>query len=339
MPLTKKCRHSRNRWRQCRCSWYSEHYDASGRRVWVNVGAAYQEARASHITLEAKALSTRTTGSPVSLSDMISQFLATYPRVSPATMKSLEGALTPIGRAFGHVQINRVDVGDVATWIAAHYAPSTAHKNWSVFCRVLKMAHKDKAIKKLPDLTPPKWGTQRKAAPLTPEELDRVIRWMEPKYSRLGELQLLTGLRIGECLALTRADIELGKLHIRHSRGQLGIGPPKTENSERTVLLGPRSYELLQVQATGPGYLWPMSMAAAHQYLRKSLKQLGLYEPGRGWHMFRHANTVLRERSGQPLRHAADQLGHGRNYAVTLGYGWAEPTNDEAAAIESFVVS
>ena len=67
-------------------------------------------------------------------------------------------------------------------------------------------------------------------------------------YSSLIRVLVTSGLRVGEALALRKADVDLlgGRLHVRHSGGRNGaeLGNPKTDAGSRTVPLSPGMVEL-----------------------------------------------------------------------------------------------
>src|SRR3974390_2578678 len=128
MPLVKKCRHDRSEWRRCGCSWYSEHYNAAGKRVWENVGPRWREARAQNINLEAKAISARSNGRTVVLGTIIDRFMADYHPVSPGTLNALSHRLRVLKAEFGTVPLSRLDLVAIQTYLSANYAPSTAAK-------------------------------------------------------------------------------------------------------------------------------------------------------------------------------------------------------------------
>ena len=67
-------------------------------------------------------------------------------------------------------------------------------------------------------------------------------------YAPLIQLLVLTGLRVGEALALQwgTVDLEAGELHVRASLGRSGeLNPPKTEAGARTIPLSPGLIDLL----------------------------------------------------------------------------------------------
>ncbi len=91
------------------------------------------------------------------------------------------------------------------------------------------------------------------------KKLLSVLEKQEHKYKRIILLQLYTGMRIGEVLALTIKDIDyklntitISKTLTRDKNNKTIMGDtPKTENSKRTILMAPKVKELLeQIQSS-----------------------------------------------------------------------------------------
>ncbi len=86
------------------------------------------------------------------------------------------------------------------------------------------------------------------------KKLMNVLNNMEHKYKSIILLQLYTGMRIGEVLALSTTDInyktntiEIRKTLTRDENDKIVMGiTTKTENSRRTILMNNRVRELLQ---------------------------------------------------------------------------------------------
>lgn len=129
-----------------------------------------------------------------------------------------------------------------------YYAQSTINKMYQLFSFVFNRAISKKIILESPmrDIKCPKSKQQKiPVRALTIEEQTKLLEVLKTENILYGDIMLLamfTGIRIGECCALTVEDIDLKRKTIRIdktvSRGELGdtaINPPKTEAGIRTL--------------------------------------------------------------------------------------------------------
>jgi integrase len=137
----------------------------------------------------------------------------------------------------------------------------------------------------------------------------------------LAWLLVLTGLRIGELLALRWCDIdfETGCLRVRQTVYEGRFDDPKTQRSKRTVPLGARGIAILQrfrpddfkpealVFATSRGTPFSRRNLLSRQ-LKPTCRKFGL--EGVTWHWLRHANATLLDAVGTPLGTVQELLGH-----------------------------
>lgn len=143
-----------------------------------------------------------------------------------------------------------------------------------------------------------------------------------PHFADLFTLLAHTGLRIGEALGLTAAqvDLERRQLHVTHQWNRYdGVAPPKA-GSARAVDLSQAAADLLRRRITalagrsrwlfpGRGGAKPLHPAAVQKAMRRVLAAAGL--PARFTpHSLRHSwAVVVLEESGD-LTYASRQLGH-----------------------------
>ncbi len=197
-------------------------------------------------------------------------------------------------------------------------------------------------VDRVPDVAPPIIPRRgRRSERLTLAECERLVEALEPPWRTAGELILLTGLRIGELMALEPENVDLsdGMLRVTGTLDRDGsVSDPKTETSRRAIRLSPRARALLAARMleTRPGErLFPGQMEGAGRgAIRRALKAAELDAPGRGWHILRHGHRDLLEAAGVSLRAAAARLGHGHAFAVTEIYGWAAEAEDVSAIDE-----
>ncbi len=142
------------------------------------------------------------------------------------------------------------------------YSNNTIDKIYRLIRKTFKIALSDRIIPFDPmeneSISKPKSDIKDKQVEaLTLEEhkkLLSVLEKQEHKYKNAILLQLYTGMRIGEVLALTSNDIDykantitISKTLTRDKNNKTIMGDtPKTENSKRTILMTTKVKELLQ---------------------------------------------------------------------------------------------
>ena len=171
---------------------------------------------------------------------------------------------------------------------------------------------------------------------LEPEEIRALLLAMATGKSQemplLIRLLLATGLRRGEALALTWADVDFsGVLNVRRSFGRAGFTTPKTKNSRRTVpipkdalgLLAERYQELmtaghspLELKACFVfGHTKPLDYNAPNHYLTRLCQRAGVRHIR--IHDLRHTWASLALARKVPLEVVSERLGHA-NATITL---------------------
>lgn len=135
-----------------------------------------------------------------------------------------------------------------------------------------------------------------------------------------------TGVRAGECLALTPSDILPTKeIHIEKTyhrlKGQDTVGPPKTDNSYRNVGLPDFLYDEILVYISRLYGVEPTSRifyfgkSALEVELRKATRAAGL--PPIRVHDLRHSHASLIAELGYTISDVADRLGDTPATAMT----------------------
>lgn len=131
---------------------------------------------------------------------------------------------------------------------------STIRSAYTILRAIVDTAVRDDALAKNPAaaVTRPK-VTRKEAAHLTTAEVRSLLRMAEPsRYAVRFELLVNTGLRRGEALALTWADVDFTKKLIRvrgtlaRVDGELMVTEPKTEKSKRVIHMSPSSERVPQ---------------------------------------------------------------------------------------------
>ncbi|MBX5493590.1 MAG: site-specific integrase [Chloroflexi bacterium] len=152
----------------------------------------------------------------------------------------------------------------------------------------------------------------------------------------LAALLLASGLRLGEALALTGADVDLprGVLRVRATLGPDGQRqPPKTPSAVRTVPLAPLGREALTwlPRPLATERWWRWSPGAARQAVARLARRAGLAPVCP--HVLRHTHASLALAGGAPLAEVSRVLGHA-SVAITAGtyaHSLGEPQRVAAA--------
>lgn len=124
-------------------------------------------------------------------------------------------------------------------------------------------------------------------------------------------VQLYTGLRAGELLALTPNDVDFTNklIYVNKTRLQNGqITSPKTVNSVRTIEVNDIVLNILYDFISNKDRIFNVSIATISLCLRKH---------GLSSHMFRHTHVALLVEAGVPIKVISERLGHS-NTTVTL---------------------
>ncbi|MGZ4839242.1 MAG: tyrosine-type recombinase/integrase [Terriglobales bacterium] len=162
--------------------------------------------------------------------------------------------------------------------------------------------------------------TQERAA-IAPEKVRALLDGLPEPSRSLAWLLVLTGMRVGEVLALRWQDVDLdrGMLRVRQTVYEGHFDEPKTKRSNRSVPLGPKAIEILSGHKPAQVNLDALVFAARNgsplsrrnllnRQLAPTARQLGL--KGINWHWLRHANATLHDSIGTPLGTVQALLGH-----------------------------
>jgi integrase len=197
----------------------------------------------------------------------------------------------------------------------------------------------------------PRRNTAEEKTPIAPESLLSLLEALPEPSKSLAWLLVLTGLRIGELLALRwrEVDLEIGFVRVRQTVYEGQFDDPKTKRSRRTVPLGKKGVELLI--ARKPANADPESLVFASKngtplsrrnLLNRQLKpiseQVGL--KGTNWHWLRHANATMLDAVGAPLGTVQALLGHSSPEITREVYLHSVPADAKGAVqrVEDLVI-
>jgi len=158
---------------------------------------------------------------------------------------------------------------------------------------------------------------------LNPKEVGRLLASLSEPCRTLVLVAVLTGMRIGEILALRWKAIDLnrGVIQVRETVSEGKFGSPKTKSSRRDIPISQPVCDAFQTQCGGCHQKGPEDLVFTtrkqtplnpknllRRVLRPACKALGL--PSISWHSFRHTHATQLAEVGESLRTAQALLGH-----------------------------
>lgn len=178
---------------------------------------------------------------------------------------------------------------------------------------------------------------------LTPAEVQRLVSSLSEPCRTLVLAAVLTGMRIGEILALRWKNLDLLReiIQVRESVTEGRFGSPKTRSSKRDVPICEPLRQVFETQRamcrqTGPDDLVfttrKQTPLNPKNLLRRVLRPacVSLKLPLISWHSFRHTHATLLAEVGESLRTASAILGHS-NLGTTMIYAHAIPESQRRA--------
>lgn len=149
---------------------------------------------------------------------------------------------------------------------------------------------------------------------LKSEETIAIAKKLTEPYSTLVLFLAVTGLRIGEAIAIKWSDFEGDVLNVSRRIYEGEEGTTKTKKSERGL---PIPHVLLARMKALGGSVWVFRSLAStpvnpgnalKRYVRPAARELGI--PIGGWHDFRHTLGTMLRKKGWSSKVRADILGH-----------------------------
>jgi integrase len=178
---------------------------------------------------------------------------------------------------------------------------------------------------------------------LTVDEVTRLLKALDGPAYTLVLSAVLTGMRIGELLALRWKNVDFKRkvIRVREAVYEGHVSTPKTRSGLRDVPIGPALEHALRehsgrsriaddtlVFPTRNGtYQRPGNLQKRH--LLPACAEAGLR--GFSWHDFRHTHATLLSDMGEPLKTAQAQLGHASLSTTAEIYAHAMPSSQRAA--------
>jgi integrase len=179
---------------------------------------------------------------------------------------------------------------------------------------------------------------------LTPVQLRLLVaRLSEPSRS-LVLLLMLTGLRIGELLALRwrNVDLMIGVLRVEETVYDGHFDEPKSRHSVRLIPLGPLAVAILserRKQAPSDSSTLVFSSCTGSTLDRRTLLSRQLKPAAKAvglgnvtWHLLRHSNATLHDSLGTPIGTLQALLGHSSSEITRQVYLHSLPEDRRVAA-------
>ncbi|HTU50750.1 MAG TPA: site-specific integrase [Acidobacteriaceae bacterium] len=191
---------------------------------------------------------------------------------------------------------------------------------------------------------------QKVPAVLSIEQLKALVEQLKEPGKTAVLLDILTGLRVSELLALKWSDVDFEnlELHVTRSIALQRVGPCKTEASQKPVPLDPELAEVLLMwrrQSAYPldedwvfaspaskGKLPYWSFSIFRVYIKPALKAARI--TGKvGWHTFRHSFATILKSHGEDVKTVQELLRHA-NSSITLNL-YAQAVTDTKRTAQS----
>lgn len=171
------------------------------------------------------------------------------------------------------------------------------------------------------DIDLPPMECRRPKRLLTPDEISKLAYALAEPVRTIFLMGALTGLRIGELLALEVEDVDFTRatVSVRRDVYRGHVGTPKTPGSERQVPLAsslvPVLRNWLRIRPSGSAWLFPSAAGTPlrdRNLMRRHLwpvcKSLGISRFG--WHSLRHTFSTYNGNAGVAVPVLQSLLGH-----------------------------
>jgi integrase len=228
---------------------------------------------------------------------------------------------------FGEKQLRLITKDSVQSFLNAKAQGGSSWKTVkhirTVFGSILEAAVRDDLLASNPvrKTRLPRRAPVEEKAPISTEALRALLEALPEPSRSIATLLAMTGLRVGELLALRWQDIDFDKgvFSVRQTVYEGHFDVPKSKRSKRTLPLGPmcrQIFESLRKPNVDPSVLVfaarngaPLSRRnLLNRQLRPTCNALGL--KGANWHWLRHAHATLLDAVGTPLGTVQALLGH-----------------------------
>jgi integrase len=272
----------------------------------------------------------------------------------PRTRETYDSQLRHILAQFGRAELREIKPGDVRNWhgrlAKSGLSPNTTAKVYRMFRTIMSTAVDDGLIRSNPVAIKGAAVESTIERPLlTWDDIDRLARAIEPRFSALVWVAATSALRFGELTGLDRSRVDLESGTIRVDRAlafQKGegptLGPPKSDAAYRVVALPATVTNLLRTHLAeytdaAPGSLVFTSVQGSPLLNRYFAPFWGRAKRAAGvdasvrFHDLRHFAGTVAASSGASLREVMSRMGHSSSDA-SLRYLKAGEDRDREVA-------
>lgn len=233
------------------------------------------------------------------------------PNLKPKSLETLHFSLKKAVDAFQGKTIGSITTDDLQRFFTS-LPPSRSRDLCSVYVgQLFKKAFVTSVIKKNPfeQVEIKKHAPQKRSALTLDEQAAFLAVAKSSVHFLLYRFLLSSGLRIGEALALSPADLKDGKVNVSKdivflNRKEI-IQPPKSKAAFRSVPVPQDIYDIMQKVKTER--IFPCTYAAINTALKKLSKKLGFTVSA---HILRHTYATRLEEAGIPPKIKQYLLGH-----------------------------
>jgi integrase len=225
---------------------------------------------------------------------------------------------------FGRQKISAITRNDVQKFLVERsktYSRSSVHGMKIALSLVMGWAVDNEWIKKNPTirLKSPReenCGGKRvvRNKELNGDQVEAIAKRLQEPYSTLVWFLAVTGLRIGEAVAIRWSDFKGDVLHVQRRIYEGEVNTPKSDDSVRRLPIPEELVQRLKSLET-KGWIFqarngsPLNQGnALKRYLRPVVEELGITLGG--WHDFRHSQSTVMRLEGVPREVRAAILGH-----------------------------
>lgn len=329
------------------CSYYKEPLTGSRRKASVQLEKDSAQARNKASKKLERLIEMRTDVVPevMRLSDLKKYYLASIKKeVKASTYRRNESKCNTFEKIFGDVDVNKLTAGMIRAKFMDYKdgKASTFNENLLRFKVLMRWAYRNdfvRDIRFLDKLQPMKDELKKEKLEdkfLESEECATLLEAMKVRHWRdLTEFLILSGLRIGEAMALNDRDIDFKErlIHVSktYDHNNRIITDPKTYNSRRSVYMqddllaltrsiiarAKKNRRILFLDRSTP-FFAPVESLTPYDAYRKYLREVSVAVLGRQItpHVLRHTHaSLLAEQSLDNPRITLDyirrRLGHG----------------------------
>jgi integrase len=272
-----------------------------------------------------------------------------YPTLKFSSKKYYDNMVdTHLIPVFGDKQLRLITKDSVQGFLNAKAQGGSSWKTVkhirTVFGSILEAAVRDDLLTSNPvrKTRLPKRAHVEEPIQISAESIRALLEALPEPSRSIATLLAMTGLRVGELLALRWQDIDFDKgfFSVRQTVYEGHFDVPKSKRSKRTLPLGPLCRQILEslhIPGVDPSALVfaarngsPLSRRnLLNRQLRPSAKALGM--PEANWHWFRHAHATLLDSVGAPLGTVQALLGHASPEVTREIYIGSVPENARTA--------